>query len=124
MLTQDRTQAIESLFKESDLAFAAGDDKRGSQKLWDAAECALSIVAASRSRPGQTEDDHFDILESLMAEKDRKGDGYDGYDLISGYLVAGSFQNNADYGFMEGYELEGSRRSVRHFVNELLPFAE
>ena len=124
MLTQDRTQIIESLFNESDQAFAAGDDKRGSQKLWEAAERALSIVAVSRDLPCQTEDDHFDLLESLMAESGRRDDGYDGYDLISGYLVAGFVQNNVDYGFMESYELKGSRRSVRHFVNELLPFAK
>ena len=82
--------------------------------------CQLSIVAESRGLSCRTEDDHLDLLESLMAETGRRDDSYD---LISGYLVAGYIQNNADYDFMEGYEMEGSRRSVRNFVNELLPFA-
>ena len=123
MVTKERTQAIEALFEASDQAFDAGDNKLGSLKLWEAAECALAIVADGRGWPCQTEDDHFDLLELLMAETGRGEDIYDGYDLISGYLVAGYVQNNAGYDFMEGYELEGSRHSVRHFINELLPFA-
>ena len=122
MVTKDRTHAIEALLKASDRAFEAGDTKLGSLKLWEAAECALSIVGESRGLPYSTEDDHFDLLELLMAETGRRDDIYDSYDLISGYLVAGYIQNNADFDFMEGYELEGSRRSVRQFINELLPF--
>ena len=123
MLTQNRTQVIENLFNESDRAFAAGDSKLGSLKLWEATATALTMVGQSRGLPCQTEDDHFDLLEALMAETGRKDDTYDGYDLISGYLVAGYVQDNADYDFMEGYELEGSLRSVHQFVDELLPFA-
>lgn len=123
MVTKDRTRAIQDSLEASDQAFDAGDNQLGSLKLWEAAECALSIVADGRGQPCQTENDHFDLLELLMAETGRREDIYDGYDLISGYLVAGYVQNNADYDFMEGYELEGSRHSVRHFINELLTFA-
>ncbi len=123
MLTQDRTDLIESLFVASDRAFDAGENRLGSLKLWEAAECALSAVAESRNLPSATEDDHFDLLELLMSEAGRRVDIYDGYDLISGYLVAGFVQNNVEYDFMEDYLLESSRRSVRHFVKELLPFA-
>ena len=70
-----------------------------------------------------TEDDHFDLLELLMSEAGRSHDYYDGYDLISGYLVAEFVQENIDYDFMEDYLLKSSRRSVRRFVKELLPFA-
>ena len=123
MVTKDRTLVIQDLLEASDRAFDAGDNQLGSLKLWEAAECTLSIVAESRDPPWRSEDDHFDLLELLMAETGRREDIYDGYDLISGYLVAGYIQNNSDYDFMEGYELEGSRNSVRQFINELLPFA-
>ena len=124
MLTKDRAELIESLFEAADRAFDAGNSKLCSLKLWEAAECALSAVAESRDVPSTTEDDHFDLLELLMAETGRRVDIYDGYDLISGYLVAGYIRDNAEYDFMESYELEGTRRSVRLFINELLPFAE
>ena len=123
MVTKDRTNAIAALLKASDRAFEAGDNKLGSLRLWEAAECALSIVGESRGLPYSTEDDHFDLLELLMAETGRRDDIYDGYDLISGYMTAGFIQNNAEYDFMEDYLLESSRRSVRRFIKELLPFA-
>ena len=124
MLTTEHTELIDGLFGESDRAFGAGDNKLGSLKLWKATERALSAVAECRDMPSATEDDHFDLLELLMAETGRRVDIYDGYDLISGYLVAGDIRDNAEYDFMESYELEGTRRSVRLFINELLPFAE
>ncbi len=120
MLTQDRVQAIEALFEASDKAFDTRDNKYGSLKLWEAAEAALSIVAENRGLPCQNEDDHFDLLELLMAESARTDDDYD---LVSGYLVAGFVQNNVGYEFMEDYLLESSRRSVRRFVKELLSFS-
>ena len=124
MLTTEHTKLIDGLFGESDRAFGAGNNKLGSLKLWKATECALSAVAECRDMPSATEDDHFELLELLMAETGRRLDIYDGYDLISGYLVAGYIRDNAEYNFMESYELEGTRRSVRLFINELLPFAE
>ena len=123
MATRGRTHAISALLEASNRAFEAGDNKLGSLKLWEAAQCALSIVGESRGLPYSTEDDHFDLLELLMAETGRRDDIYDGYDLISGYLTAGFIQNNVEYDFMEDYLLESSRRSVRRFVKELLPFA-
>ena len=123
MQTQDRVKTIEAFYRESDRAFEAGDNKLGSLRLWEAAVVALSIVAENRGLPCQTEDDHFDLLELLMSETGRRVDIYDGYDLISGYLTAGFVQNNVEYDFMEDYLLESSRRSVRRFVKELLPFA-
>ena len=123
MMTKDHPLAIQAFLQASDRAFDAGDNTIGSLKLWEAAECALSMAAAKLGRPCQTEDDHFDLLELLMAESGTREDRNDGYDLVSGYLVAGYFQNNADYDFMEGYELEGSRHSARRFIDELVSFA-
>ncbi|MYC34199.1 MAG: hypothetical protein F4X64_13625 [Chloroflexi bacterium] len=124
MLTKDCADLIESLFEAADRAFDEGNSKLCSLKLWEAAECALSAVAESREVPSATEDDHFDLLELLMAETGRRVDIYDGYDLVSGYLVAGFVQENIEHDFMEDYLLESSRWSVRRFVKELLPFAE
>ena len=119
MLTKDRVQAIEVLFKDADLAFDAGNNVLGSRKLWEATECALSIVAESRNRPCLTEDDHFDLLHHLQAETGK----YEGPDIVSGYLIAGYHRDNAEYGFLEDYVVRGTRPSVRCLVDELLMLA-
>ena len=120
MVTKDRTPVIQALFAASDRAFDAGDNKLGSLKLWEAAECALSIVAESRGWPCQTVADHFNILERLAAENGENDD----VDLLgSTYQAAGYFRNNADYDFMEDYVIRGGRPLVRQFVDGLLDIA-
>ena len=119
MLTKDRVQVIEALFKDADLAFDDGNDKIGSLKLWEATECALSIVAESRNLPCLTEDDCFNLLHRLQAETGK----YEDPDIVSAYLVAGYHRDNAEYGFMEDYVVRGTRPSVRCLVDELLSLA-
>ena len=119
MLTKDRVQVIEALFKDADLAFDDGNNRLGSLKLWEATECALSIVAESRNLPCLTEDDRFDLLHHLQAETGK----YEGPDVVSAYLVAGYHRDNAEYGFMEDYVVRGTRPSVRCLVDELLLLA-
>ena len=120
MVTKDRTQAIQALFEASNQAFDAGDNKLGSLQLWQAAESALSIVAESRRLPCRTEDDHFDLIDLL----DNENGNVTEPDLISGYLVAEYYRNNADYDFMEDYVIRGGIPLMRHFVDRLLVIAE
>ena len=119
MLTKDRVQAIEALFKDADLAFDDSNNRLGSLKLWEATECALSIVAESRNRPCLTEDDHFNLLHHLQAETGK----YESPDIVSAYLIAVYHRDNAEYGFMEDYVVRGTRPSVRGLVDELLLLA-
>ena len=119
MLTKDHVQVIEALFKDADLAFADGNNKIGSLKLWEATERALSIVAEGRNLRCQTEGDHFDLLHRLQDETGK----YEDPDLVSAYLVAGYHRDNAEYGFMEDYVVRGTRPSVRCLVDELLLLA-
>ncbi len=120
MVTKERTQAIEALFEASDRAFDAGDNKLGSLKLWEAAECALSIAADERGWRCQTVEDHFYILKQLKSESGQRDD----VDLLdSTYQTAGYFRNNADYDFMEDYVIRGGRPLVRQFVDGLLNIA-
>lgn len=120
MVTKDRTQAVQALLQASDQAFDAGDSKLGSLKLWEAAECALSIVADGRGWPCQTVEDHFAILKQLNAESKKSNDT----DLLgSTYQTAGYFRNNAEYDFMEDYVVRRGRPLVRQFVDGLLNIA-
>ena len=120
MVTKERTQTIQSLLEASDRAFDAGDNKLGSLKLWEAAECALSVAADERGWRCQTVEDHFYILQQLKAESRERDD----IDLLgSAYQTAGYFRNNADYDFMDDYVIRGGRPLVRQFVDELLSIA-
>ena len=101
-------------------AFAMGDNLGGCGKVWAAAEFALSIVAESRGRPCQTEDDHFDLLESLQAETGK----YEDPDIVAGYHMACHYRDNAEYGFMEDYVIKGGLPVARRFITELLSLAE
>ena len=108
------------LFAEAEQAFAAGDDRLGSQRLWDAAEVALRTLAARRGWPCETEGDHFNIIERLQAETGECEDP----DIMSGYLNARGYWDNARLGFMEDYFLKGGVPIVHEFVNEILALAE
>lgn len=101
-------------------AFAVGDNLDGCGKVWAAAEFALSIVAESRGWPCQTEDDHFDLLESLQAETGK----YEDPDIVAGYLVACSYRDGAEYGFLEDYVIKGGLPGVRRFITELLSYVQ
>lgn len=109
--------ALQTLFTQSDDAFAAGDNKMGSSKLWEAAESALSIVAAKRGWPCETVDDHFSIMGRLgIQDRDDVS-----VDLVrSGYLAARQFRYNADHEFMVDYVIRGARPLVSQFVFALL----
>ncbi|MCE2499530.1 MAG: hypothetical protein J4G13_01540 [Dehalococcoidia bacterium] len=119
MATKDRTQIVQVLLEASDRAFDAGDHTLGSLKLWEATECALSIVSESWGWPCRTEDDHFDLLHRLQADTGK----FEDPDIVSGYLVAAYYRQNAGYNFMEDYVLKGGIEVVHRLVNELLSFA-
>lgn len=120
MLTKDHVEIINALLKDAELAFADGDNKLGSLKLWEATECALSIVAESRHRSCQTESDHFDMLHQLQDETGK----YEDPDIVSAYLVAGYYRDNAKYDFMESYVVKGGGIAVvQDLINELLSLA-
>ena len=100
-------------------AFATGDREDGCRKLWAAVAFVLSLVADKRGWPCQTEDDHFNLLERLQSETGK----YEDPDIVSGYLVACSYRDNAEYGFMEDYAVKRRLPVVRDFVRELLSLA-
>lgn len=101
-------------------AFAVGDNQDGCGQIWAAAESALSIVAESRGRPCQTEDDHFDLLESLQAETGK----YEDPDIVAGYSLACTYRDGAEYGFLEDYVIKGGLPYVRIFITELLSYVQ
>ena len=112
-------QDIKRLFAESEQALAAGDDRLGSQRLWDAAEAALRTLAAGRGWRCETEEQQFYIIEQLQAETGECEDP----DIMSGFLDALGYRDNARYGFMEDYFLNGGIAIVHDFVKDILALA-
>ena len=101
-------------------AFAVGDNVDGCGKIWAAAEFALSLVAESHGWPCQTQSDHFDLLEHLQAKIGNKEE----IDIVAGYLVACSYRDGAEFGFLEDYVIKYGLPNVRRFITELLPLAQ
>ena len=101
-------------------AFAVGDNLDGCGKIWAATEFALSLVAKSHGWPCQTEDDHFALLKHLQAKTGK----YEDPDILAGYLLACSYHDGAEYGFMEDYVIKYGLPYVRRFITELLSLAQ
>ena len=112
-------QDIKRLFAESEQALVDGDDRLGSQRLWDAAEAALRTLAAGRGWRCDTEEEQFYIIEQIQVETGECEDP----DIMSGYLNALGYRDNARYGFMEDYVLNGGVAIVHDFVNDILALA-
>ena len=120
MLTKKETQPVRDLLRNAAGYFKEDEKRLGSQKLWDATVAALALIAEERGWAGETEDDHWDIIDRLTA-------GY--YDpdeawLDAGYLVALSMQEYAAGGFAEDYEFIVGVPGGIWFVEELLKIAE
>jgi hypothetical protein len=113
MLTPESIRAAHSLVKEADRAFAVGDARLGSQRLWDAAAALVAIIAKQRGWPHQTPDDLGDAAERLSEQC-----GYTP-DLGAEFGAAEYLLENARHGFMRPYELDSCRESVQRFIRNL-----
>ena len=117
MNTQDRAKAARSSLADADRQFDAGDDLKGSQKMWDAAEHAVFAVAQSRGWKHATKKDLNAAIWTLYEESGDIG-------IMGGFSVAGKFRNNAEYDFMEDFQFEDDRQIVRNFVARTLAMVE
>ena len=116
MQTAEHIQAAQDFLEAADQEFAAGDEMRGSEKMWDAAAHAVMTVARDR---GWQHGSH----RHLKAAADRIiadiGDPVLGGD----FMAAQQFHANFYHGFMEDDDIERGRPLVRRFVNRVLKHA-
>ncbi len=111
-------QKARDLLYEAYVEFADGDDHlKACERLWQSAAHAIAAVAQQRGW-------EYSDLESLSAAADRLSEEMENPLLASEFEVADTFRLNADLGFMEDFQLKGSRPGVRHFVECVLALPE
>ena len=111
-------QKARALLMESQADFAnGGDHLKACQKLWQAAAHAITAVARQRGWA------HGD-LPSLRLAVNRLSEELDDEMLFLQFDVADTFRVNAEYGFMEDFQLEGDRQDVRLFIERVLSLPE
>ena len=105
------------LLFEAYVEFADGDPLKACEKLWQSA--AHAITAAAQQRGWEYGD-----LHSLYKAAKLLGEEMDDERLFLQFDVADTFRANAEYGFMEDFQLKGNRRDVRHLVERVLSLPE
>ena len=117
MNAKDRVKAARKSLTDAARQFEAGDELKGSQKMWDAAEHAVFAVAQARGWKHATKKDLNAAIWTLYEES---GDT----EVLGGFSVAGKFRNNAEYDFMEDFQFDDDRQIVRNFVARTLALVE
>ena len=117
MNVREHIETARYFLAESKREFAAGDDLKGSRKIWDAAECAVSAVALARGWEHSRQEDLFAAALKLSAE-------FDDSEFVGGFAVAEKFRENAEYDFMEDFQYDDDRKIVQDFVARTLALME
>lgn len=111
-------QQARALLLESYVEFADGGDQlKACEKLWQSAAHAITAVARQRGWA------HGD-LQSLRVAVKRLSEELDDEMLFLQFVVADTFRVNAEYGFMEDFQIEGDRQDVRLFIERVLSLPE
>ncbi len=112
-------QKARTLLLEAYVEFLDGDDDlKACEKLWQSA--AHAITAAAQQRGWECGDD----LESLSAAIDRLSEEMKDSSLRSSYSSVEMFRDNIEYGFMEDFQIKGSRPRARQFIERILSLSE
>jgi len=117
MNVREHIETARYFLAESKREFAAGDDLKGSRKMWDAAECAVSAVALARGWEHSRHEDLFAAAIMLPSE-------FDDSAFVGGFAVAEKFRENAEYDFMEDFQYDDDRKIVQDFVARTLALME
>ena len=117
MTEQDYAQCARKFLVDSDREFEAGERQQASEKLYGAANEALTAIAAQRGWKHRT---HRDMKNAAQRLADEYGDLF----LVAGFNTAEKFQKNFFHDEMEEYEIEADRPTVREYVNRVLALME
>ncbi len=117
MLTKAQTQPIRDMLQAAQWHFEDDEKRLGSQKIWDAAVAALTLIAAERGWACESEDDRWDIIDRLHAE-------FPELWLDAGYGTALIHKDHASGGYREEIEFILSVPGGIEFVGDMLEIAE
>ena len=113
MQTKEHAQTAREFLVASDREFEAGDHLQASEKLWGAASHALIAVAQQRNLPHGS---HRALKNAAQLLVDETGD----MALLAGFLAAQKFHANFYHDFMEDFDLDADRPTVKDFVDRLM----
>ncbi len=113
MTEQDYAECARKFLTDSDHEFAAGERQQASEKLYGAANEALTAIATQRGWQRRTHRDMKNAAQRLANE-------YNDLFLVAGFSVAEKFHKNFFHDEMEEYEIEADRPTVREYVNRVL----
>ena len=113
MQTRDHVRTAREFLTAADREFDAGDHLQASEKLWGAASHALIAVAQQRDWPHGS---HRALKTAAQLLVDETGD----MALLAGFLAAQKFHANFYHDFMEDFDLDADRPTVKDFVDRLM----
>ena len=113
MQTKEHAQTAREFLVAADREFEAGDHLQASEKLWGAASHALIAVAQQRNLPHGS---HRALKNAAQLLVDETGD----MALLAGFLAAQKFHANFYHDFMEDFDLDADRPTVKDFVDRLM----
>ena len=117
MTVQEYAQCARDFLAASDREFAAGDRQQASEKLYGAANEALSAIAIQRSWKHRTHRDMKNVAQRLATE-------CEDLFLSAGFNTAEKFHKNFFHDEMEDYEIEADRPLVHEYVARVLALLE
>ena len=117
MTEQEYAECARKFLADSDREFEAGERQQASEKLYGAANEALTAIAAQRGWKHRTHRD-IKLASHQLAEE------YNEPFLASGFVTAEKFRDNSIYDDMEEYEIAVDRPAARGYVNRLLELLE
>ena len=113
MTVQDHAATARHFLAESDREFAAGDHLPAAEKLYGAANHAVTAVAQQR---GWQYESHRSMKNAIY----RLTNEYDDPFIALAFIAAEKFHKHFFHDNMEPYEIEGERPYVHEFVARVL----
>ena len=117
MTEQEYAQSAREFLVDSDREFAAGERQQASEKLYGAANEALTAIAMQRGWKYRT---HRDMKNASQRLAEEYGDPF----LVGGFAIAEKFHKNFFHDEMEDYEIVVDRPAVHEFVGRVLTLME
>ncbi len=117
MTEQEYAQCARKFLGDSDREFAVGERQQASEKLYGAANEALTAIAVQRGWKHRT---HRDMKNAAQRLADEYGDMF----LVAGFNVAEKFHKNFFHDEMEDYEIEADGPTVHEYVARILALME
>ena len=113
MTVREHADTARQFLQASDLEIAAGDHLQAAEKLYGAANHAVTAVAQQRGWQHESHRAMKNAIYQLARESDDLS-------LVSGFSTAEMFHRHFFHATMEPYEIEGERPVVHQLVARLL----